>query len=283
MPTRSSVSRVMRSACCLLLMRRADSHTFSHTDRPLNRLGTWVLMPMPRRPGSCGCMLEMSWPRNRIWPELGLVCPVSSLKKVLLPAPLGPMTQRSSASARLKLTSRVACTPPKRTFSRRVSSRGTVLIGRPPGRQRCAGIGIGPGVCGCGRRAAPAPDGVDHIAQAGHDAARHQQHEHHQDGAQHQVGIEGLLGADGSGQPLDGHAAHHRADQGAQAAHDHPDDDLCRHRQAEDGGAGEGAPVGEQAAGQPGDGATQAEAAQLVERGRRSPAAAPAARFPWRR
>jgi hypothetical protein len=54
----------------------------------------------------------MSTPLSRIRPESGLSAPVTKLKKVLFPAPLGPITAVSDPSAKLKLMSSAALTPP---------------------------------------------------------------------------------------------------------------------------------------------------------------------------
>ena len=48
-------------------------------------------------------------------PLLGRSTPVRQLKKVLLPAPFGPMMARTSSRATSKLTSDSAARPPKRT------------------------------------------------------------------------------------------------------------------------------------------------------------------------
>src|SRR5690242_4503224 len=64
----------------------------------------------------------MSRPRNSTWPWLGSSCPVSILKNVLLPAPFGPIRQRSSPSSRTKLTLLTALTPPKCMLRSRVWS-----------------------------------------------------------------------------------------------------------------------------------------------------------------
>ena len=65
------------------------------------------------------------------------------------------------------------------------------------------------------------------------------------------------------GQPLNGHATNDGPHQGAQAAHDHPHNDLCRLSQAENGGAGERAPIGEKTSCQTGNATTQCESKQF--------------------
>src|SRR5499426_3015232 len=63
-------------------------------------------------------------------PEVGRSTPVRQLKKVLLPAPLGPMTARISPRATSKLTPLSAVSPPKRTVSPSVRRAGAES---PPG------------------------------------------------------------------------------------------------------------------------------------------------------
>src|SRR5215218_10420477 len=60
--------------------------------------------------------------KTRPWLGSRRICPVRHLKKVLLPAPFGPIRQRSSRSRSEKLTLFTACTPPKRIDRSRVSS-----------------------------------------------------------------------------------------------------------------------------------------------------------------
>src|SRR2546422_7166837 len=63
-------------------------------------------------------------PLNSTRPEVGLMTPVRQLKKVLLPAPLGPMMARISPWATSKLTLLSAVRPPKRTVSPSVRKIG---------------------------------------------------------------------------------------------------------------------------------------------------------------
>src|SRR6185295_16685871 len=68
--------------------------------------------------------------KTRPWLWSRRIWPVRHLKNVLLPAPFGPMRQRSSRSASEKLTLLTACTPPKRIDRSRVSS--TVSVNGAP-------------------------------------------------------------------------------------------------------------------------------------------------------
>ncbi len=57
-------------------------------------------------------MPVMSWPSNTIVPDVGGTSQVSILKKVLLPAPFGPMMPRSSPTLTVKSMSLLATRPP---------------------------------------------------------------------------------------------------------------------------------------------------------------------------
>src|SRR5579859_966348 len=61
----------------------------------------------------------MSWPASSTRPESGRKAPVTRLKNVVLPAPLGPITAVSEPSSKFRLTPFMALTPPKdlRRFS----------------------------------------------------------------------------------------------------------------------------------------------------------------------
>ena len=66
----------------------------------------------------------MSTPARTIDPEVGRRTPVRQLKKVLLPAPLGPMMARISPRATAKLTWSSAVSPPKRMVRSSVRNSG---------------------------------------------------------------------------------------------------------------------------------------------------------------
>src|SRR5471030_3020164 len=59
----------------------------------------------------------MSSPSNRIRPLVGRSTPVRQLKKVLLPAPFGPMMARTSSRLISKLIWESAASPPNRTVN----------------------------------------------------------------------------------------------------------------------------------------------------------------------
>ena len=98
---------------------------------------------MPSREISCGCARLMSRPSKSTCPFDGLIWAVSILKKVLLPAPFGPIRQRSSPRFNAKSTPAMALTPPKRFSSARVSRmtsswRTASLMIALPGALVCA-------------------------------------------------------------------------------------------------------------------------------------------------
>ena len=69
---------------------------------------------MPLREIRSGGSPVMSSPSNRMRPDVGRSTPVRQLKKVLFPAPFGPMMARISSRPTSKLTPLSAVRPPKR-------------------------------------------------------------------------------------------------------------------------------------------------------------------------
>ena len=90
----------------------------------------------------CGGSPAMSSPSNRMRPLVGRSTPVRQLKKVLLPAPFGPMMARISPRGTSKLTLSSAVRPPKRTVrpsvrrmgGRRAAARPVLRTGAPLSR-----------------------------------------------------------------------------------------------------------------------------------------------------
>ena len=72
----------------------------------------WNVRPMPSFVIVCGGRNEISVPSKTIEPEVGLYTPVSWLKKVVLPAPFGPMSDTIAPRGIVKSTSSVATSPP---------------------------------------------------------------------------------------------------------------------------------------------------------------------------
>src|SRR4051812_28275086 len=135
--------------------------------------------------------------KTRPWLGSRRICPVRHLKKVLLPAPFGPIRQRSSRSRSEKLTLLTACTPPKRIDRSRVSSTVSLTdvprpVERRPGARPASLSRVTPLAAApprAARLAAADPGDVAALAparQRREQAARQQQHDQHEDRAEHQ-------------------------------------------------------------------------------------------------
>src|SRR5215472_11884961 len=153
----------------------------------------------------------MSWPRNNTLPWLGSSWPVSILKNVLFPAPFGPIRQRSSPSASVKLTLLTALTPPKYLDRSRVWSSGAAIVLLRPPRLEAALLAL----------PARAQEQLSKIGQRRHQSLRYQQHERNKDYAENErcVGeyfrpqvraAARLVRTQGGAQPLDADAADNR-------------------------------------------------------------------------
>jgi hypothetical protein len=64
----------------------------------------WKVREMPSRQTWWLGSPAIACPANRIAPALGFTVPVMTLNSVVLPAPLGPMTARTSPSSTLMAT-----------------------------------------------------------------------------------------------------------------------------------------------------------------------------------
>ena len=108
MPMRSDTARV----------------TFSSTVKPRNSAVIWKVRAMPRLT-RCACDSEvMSAPSSRMRPSLGASTPVTKLMKLVLPAPLGPISACRAPRARLKSIVLATLSAPKLLHSALVSSAG---------------------------------------------------------------------------------------------------------------------------------------------------------------
>jgi hypothetical protein len=87
--------------------------TFSTADIVENSRMFWKVRATPRDVILSGRVPVISRPSNRICPVLGLYRPVSMLKNVVLPAPLGPMMETIERGAIWKSTLSTATRPPK--------------------------------------------------------------------------------------------------------------------------------------------------------------------------
>ena len=117
----------------LQLWRRdcAAMRTFSSVVALGRMLVIWYERAMPFCEMPSGGSVVMSSPLNRMRPEVGCNTPVRQLKKVLLPAPFGPMIARISPRLTSKFTLLSAVRPPKRIVSPSVRSTEAVSPPRP--------------------------------------------------------------------------------------------------------------------------------------------------------
>jgi hypothetical protein len=90
---------------------------FSSTVAPGRKLVIWYERASPLRENRCGGSPATSSPFRKMRPPVGRSTPVTQLKKVLLPAPLGPMIARISPRGTVRLTLSTAVSPPKRMVS----------------------------------------------------------------------------------------------------------------------------------------------------------------------
>src|SRR5436309_1137490 len=100
----------------------------------------WNERPIPRRQMSCGANPVTSRPSSTTVPASGRRCPVTRLKNVVLPAPLGPMIAAISLRSTRRLTPPTAMNPSKLLRTSRTSSmaRFTETPGRRLGGARQA-------------------------------------------------------------------------------------------------------------------------------------------------
>src|SRR6056297_393125 len=96
--------------------------TLSSTERFVNRRRFWNVRAMPRSTISLGRFPTTDRSSSRTSPELGVYTPVIRLNNVVLPAPLGPMTETISPGSTSKLRFVMACRPPKLLFRWRTLS-----------------------------------------------------------------------------------------------------------------------------------------------------------------
>ena len=94
----------------------------------------WNVRAMPRPTIALGRRPTMLWPSKRISPWSGASSPVTTLKKVVFPAPFGPIRPTIERGGMTRSTLLTATSPPKALVTPRASSRG-----RPPARGAAAG------------------------------------------------------------------------------------------------------------------------------------------------
>src|SRR5215212_2749232 len=83
----------------------------------------WNVRPIPRSVIACGGLPVTSSPSKTMRPAVGLYTPVNMLKKVVLPAPFGPIRLTIAARGIVKSTSFVATSPPNSLRTRSATSR----------------------------------------------------------------------------------------------------------------------------------------------------------------
>src|SRR5215467_1384260 len=88
--------------------RNALTITLSRTVISSNVAGTWNVRPMPARACASADERVTSTPSNSTRPVVGAVSPARQLKKVDLPAPLGPISPMISPSATARSAPRTA-------------------------------------------------------------------------------------------------------------------------------------------------------------------------------
>src|SRR5581483_12323330 len=100
----------------------------------LNRRMFWKVRATPIPVIRSGRARVMSRPSNAIRPEVGLYNPVSMLKKVVLPAPFGPMIETIECGSTKKETLLTATRPPNSLYTSAACSRAAVTSGRASDR-----------------------------------------------------------------------------------------------------------------------------------------------------
>src|SRR6266545_654449 len=151
---------------------RIAASTDSSTVSRGNTLVSWNDCTRPLRATVCGRLPPMLFPRNVTSPCVGLCTPVSSRKRVVLPAPFGPMIEWMLPSATSRSTSLTASNVPNRFVSARVER--IVSATRNVSSSRAGDV---------------PPRG----AQDAGEAARPQQHDREQDDAEDELPALGVL------------------------------------------------------------------------------------------
>src|ERR1700722_17311200 len=109
----------------------APRSTLSSTLRLAKTRPCWNVRATPSAAIASGDSRWIGWPSNRISPWSGRSSPLTMLKVVVLPAPLGPMRLTSSPSSIARSSDLTAATPPKRRVSPRISRRRGMGLDSP--------------------------------------------------------------------------------------------------------------------------------------------------------
>ena len=146
-PARGTTRRRWRHSHHLTVDSRPTC-TFSPAVSEPNSSSRWKVRARPSRARRWGFMVVTSVSNRWTVPRSGAWSPLITLNRVVLPAPLGPISPVTVPGCTARLTSLRAETPPKRTATSETvrtadprpgaSTGGTGLPRRPPWRRRAA-------------------------------------------------------------------------------------------------------------------------------------------------
>src|SRR5262245_55628025 len=119
-PMTLSMMRLLRRVCI-------PTRTFSRAVIVWKSRMFWKVRPTPRSVIACGGLPVTSSSLKRILPDVGVYTPVSMLKNVVLPAPLGPIRLTIEPPGMVKSTSSTATRPPNSLRSSSAWRRSLML------------------------------------------------------------------------------------------------------------------------------------------------------------
>src|SRR5919202_1145333 len=105
----------------------SPTRTLSSTLMRPNRATFWKVRAMPRRMTWCGRKRSSSWPSKRMAPAEGWYRRLMQLKRLVLPAPFGPISPTIWLAAMSNETWSSAATPPKRMLRSAMERSGAPL------------------------------------------------------------------------------------------------------------------------------------------------------------
>src|ERR1700729_2306619 len=117
----------------------------------------WKVLATPRAVITSGRDLVMFLPSRLIRPSVGRISPVSMLKKVVLPAPFGPISETIDRAGMSNVTSLTAIRPPNRLvipWASRIGG-GDGAATAAGGAETASALMLLPPVPGRARRPAP--------------------------------------------------------------------------------------------------------------------------------
>ena len=109
----------------------AAASRFSITGMSRKSRTAWKVRARPRRPSSCGGRPVTSSPPSSTRPRVGRWKPVSTLTSVVLPAPLGPMSPKTSPFLIEIETPSTAASPSKWTVTSKASRVSSAVPAMP--------------------------------------------------------------------------------------------------------------------------------------------------------